>query len=67
MGVYRPNVYKVRRLFYLTLSIYRLSSQKLRCYLEEEHLDKKKRPFDFTDWVDHYDEVRLHPCHRLLI
>jgi len=28
----------------------------LRTYLAEEHMDKKKKPFDFTGWIDHYDE-----------
>ncbi|GJJ09586.1 hypothetical protein Clacol_003809 [Clathrus columnatus] len=30
--------------------------QKLRYYLQEEHTDKKKKPFDFTGWEDYYDE-----------
>ncbi|KAG8969246.1 Smt3-specific protease [Tulasnella sp. 419] len=28
----------------------------LRDYLDREHRDKKKRPFDFQDWVDWWDE-----------
>ncbi|KAF8528061.1 cysteine proteinase [Hysterangium stoloniferum] len=28
----------------------------LRNYLDLEHRDKKMKPFDFTDWVDHFDE-----------
>ena len=35
-----------------------LLSQVLRGYLDNEHRNKKNRPFDFTDWVDWVDEVR---------
>lgn len=30
----------------------------LRGYLDDEHKNKKKKPFDFTDWVDYEMEVR---------
>jgi Ulp1 protease family, C-terminal catalytic domain len=62
MGGYRSNVYKVRSFSYLTyrIGVLDLSAwQTLRYYLQEEHMDKKKRPFDFTGWKDHFDEVRL--------
>ena len=32
-------------------------TQALRKYLDEEHREKKKKPFDFTGWVDWVDEV----------
>jgi sentrin-specific protease 1 len=28
-------------------------------------MDKKKRPFDFTGWIDHYDEVRSSSTRRI--
>jgi hypothetical protein len=59
MGIYRPNVYKVRHfLLCPILDPNSSTSQTLRNYLQEEHMDKKKKPFDFSGWVDHYDEVR---------
>jgi len=30
----------------------------LRKYLDDEHRNKKKEPFDFTGWVDYVNEVR---------
>ena len=59
-------MYKVGNcLFYLILIRNTWVSQKLRYYLQEEHFDKKKKPFDFTGWVDHYDEVRSKTRHEL--
>ena len=31
----------------------------LRRYLDEEHRHKKKKPFDFTGWVNWVDKVRV--------
>src|ERR1700760_934573 len=33
----------------------------LRKYLDDEHLDKKKKPFDFTGWEDWNGKVRVLP------
>lgn len=30
----------------------------LRAYLDAEHRNKKKKPFDFTGWEDYYPGVR---------
>ena len=38
--------------------------QALRKYLNDEHLDKKKKPFDFTGWEDRIDKVRVVPFER---
>jgi sentrin-specific protease 1 len=32
--------------------------KELRKYLDDEHRNKKKKPFDFTGWVDWMDGVR---------
>ena len=37
----------------------------LRKYLNDEHLNKKKKPFDFTGWEDRMDVVRVVPFERL--
>lgn len=51
------NFKKKRIESYDSMGVYRDNVyKKLRYYLQEEHMDKKKRPFDFTGWVDHYDE-----------
>ncbi|CCM02182.1 uncharacterized protein FIBRA_04261 [Fibroporia radiculosa] len=34
----------------------------LRSYLDAEHRNKKKKPFDFTGWEDYVMEVRGHCC-----
>jgi sentrin-specific protease 1 len=34
-----------------------LPSKALRKYLDDEHRNKKKKPFDFTGWEDRVDEV----------
>ena len=34
-------------------------SQLLRQYLDQEHRDKKKKPFDFTGWTDYVLPVRV--------
>jgi hypothetical protein len=36
-----------------------LLPKALRGYLDKEHRDKKKKPFDFTGWEDWVDEVRF--------
>jgi sentrin-specific protease 1 len=36
-----------------------IASQHLRYYLDAEHKNKKKKPFDFDGWVDYTLEVRL--------
>lgn len=33
--------------------------QKLRQYLDLEHRNKKRKPFDFSDWNDYDPEVRI--------
>lgn len=33
--------------------------QSLRYYLDLEHQNKKKKPFDFTGWVNHSPDVRV--------
>jgi len=51
------NFRKKRIEFYDSLGLKRDAVYgRLREYLDKEHLDKKKKPFDFTDWVDLYDE-----------
>lgn len=30
-------------------------------YLDAEHRNKKKKPFDFTDWADYHSEVSFDP------
>ena len=35
-----------------------LPSKALRKYLDEEHRNKKGKPFYFTGWIDLIDEVR---------
>lgn len=58
LGSYHAYIYKVCPNFIIHNS--KLTSydyKKLRSYLQEEHLDKKKKPFDFTGWEDYHDEV----------
>lgn len=31
--------------------------QVMREYLQKEHMDKKKKPIDLSDWEDYYDPV----------
>ncbi|KIJ45745.1 hypothetical protein M422DRAFT_98692, partial [Sphaerobolus stellatus SS14] len=51
------NFRKKRIESYDSMGMYRKNVYDLlRKYLQEEHMDKKKKPFDFTGWVDHYDE-----------
>ena len=33
----------------------------MREYLQKEHMDKKKKPIDLSDWEDYWDPVRLAP------
>ena len=35
------------------------SQQLLRTYLDKEHQDKRKKPFDFTGWTDYVPVVRF--------
>ena len=39
------------------MGFFSIFSKALREYLDDEHRDKKKKPFDFTGWVDWADEV----------
>ena len=57
MGMDRNNVYKVCSCFHL--SQYTEPVKLLRLYLDAEHRNKRKQPFDFTGWEDHTLEV----CH----
>jgi Ulp1 family protease len=43
----------------LIIKVFSSSLQRLRRYLQAEHLDKKKTPIDLSDWVDYYDTVCL--------
>lgn len=43
----------------LIIEVFSSSLQRLRRYLQAEHLDKKKTPIDLSDWVDYYDTVCL--------
>lgn len=31
--------------------------QVMREYIQKEHMDKKKKPIDLSDWEDYYDPV----------
>lgn len=57
MGTARPEVHKVVVVPLIVDSISPLP-KALRKYLDDEHQHKKKKPFDFTGWVDWIDEVR---------
>ncbi|KAF8514523.1 hypothetical protein JB92DRAFT_140256 [Gautieria morchelliformis] len=51
------NFRKKRIESYDSMGVHRPNVYKtLRYYLQEEHMDKKKKPFDFNGWVDHYDQ-----------
>lgn len=39
----------------LALTIF--PNKVLREYLQKEHMDKKKKPIDLSDWEDYYDPV----------
>jgi len=59
MGMERSNVFKVIRRsplnFTLSANVY---WQLLRLYLDAEHRNKKKKPFDFMGWEDYTLEAR---------
>ena len=57
MGMARSEVHKVP----ITPFAVRLTSHSLKAlrkYLDDEHRNKKKKPFDFTGWEDWVDTVR---------
>lgn len=57
MGTARSEVHKVVAALLFIAGLVSLLSKALRGYLDEEHRNKKKKPFDFTGWVDWADEV----------
>lgn len=60
MGTARSEVHKVVVIpFLIIVGFISPLSKALRKYLDDEHQDKKKKPFDFTGWVDWIDGVRL--------
>ena len=60
MGMARSAVHKVLvALLPFTEGLGSLLPKALRKYLDDEHRNKKKKPFDFTGWVDWVDEVRF--------
>ncbi|KAG8857660.1 Smt3-specific protease [Tulasnella sp. 330] len=51
------NFKKKRIEFYDSLGLSRpIVFERLRNYMDMEHMDKKKTPFDFSGWVDFYTE-----------
>jgi sentrin-specific protease 1 len=62
MGMDRENVYKVSDIspsLHAPIIINR-RFQRLREYVDAEHRNKKKKPFDFGGWEDWLYEVRIH-------
>lgn len=57
MGTARQEVHKVVATPFFTAGLISLLSKALRKYLDDEHRNKKNKPFDFTGWVDWVDEV----------
>jgi hypothetical protein len=58
MSTARSEVHKVVAALCFATELISLLLKALRKYLDDEHRNKKKKPFDFTGWVDWVDEVR---------
>ena len=58
MGMAKEKVFTVRISILGMLPITQLVVQKhLRSYINAEHMNKRKRPFDFTDWKNWAPDV----------
>lgn len=63
MDLDRSLVYKVSCVHTIRNRVLTSFLQLLRGYLDAEHRNKKKKPFDFTGWEDRLYEVRvLYTC-----
>ncbi len=66
MNMDRSQVFKVSRIPFSQSHIaLMMLFQYLRSYLDAEHRNKKKKPFDFTGWQDYTFEVRTTICNSL--
>lgn len=64
MGMAKDKVFTVRIITLDRHSITNLVDTKhLRSYINAEHMDKKKKPFDFTEWKNWAPDV----CFFLLL
>ena len=60
MNMERGRVFKVCPVAVaIAIHFQELPFQILRGYLDAEHRNKKKTPFDFSEWNDYTSEVRM--------